>query len=607
MTIELYLNGAAVDLPTKQDLTLELKSNFLGDITKLQGSYSYSLTLPRTARNSRVLDAPEVLAHESTAARRYMDALLLVDGVNIFGGSGAAVLLGTSADGYSITLQWNGMRKYSSWLNDDPSIKDIPRKSIKWSRTPTAYTTGSVNPVNATYDPGVSLNIFTDIACHPAMSMSAILAQIINGMAEDPVPFGIPTDVDEELEKLMVVLTTRNSVKDSTALGFTAPRIYLPAGVYGNNAMKLYYTDGYYTDGNANYDTTSRNFEMKSGASEVRVRLKWSGYGRSEARQSFFQVIGVTADGKTETAYSYAINKSTSSYYIIDLDTTVDLDGYTSYYLQFDTNFLYSANDTRREYLTPVEFFVTPQFDTVYLGDDFATDNLPDIKQSDFIKAVCAIFNLAVVPDKYFSLGFNFVSRESLYDNESKALDWSSKLVGSGDPDEVDYSLDGYAIKTWYRYKETKNDEGVDADGCIEVDDETLEAETNFYTSPFAASNINTVPLYAAEYKDDEWQAKLQKIEPRVLELQNANGYCALRFTNRLDWQNILDGPRYTHTAAMLYKPVKVKCTMRLTAADIAAIDYSVPVYISQWGLYFAIDTIRFSTKGLSTVTLIKL
>ena len=55
MKEELYIKGERVDL-SDDEITLNFKSNLLGDISKITASNSYTITLPRTNKNIRLLD-----------------------------------------------------------------------------------------------------------------------------------------------------------------------------------------------------------------------------------------------------------------------------------------------------------------------------------------------------------------------------------------------------------------------------------------------------------------------------------------------------------------------------------------------------------------------
>ncbi len=55
--------------------------------------------------------------------------------------------------------------------------------------------------------------------------------------------------------------------------------------------------------------------------------------------------------------------------------------------------------------------------------------NLPEIKQIDFIKAVAAILGVFVVPGKNDSNSIEFVSVDTIKENETRAYDWTKRLL----------------------------------------------------------------------------------------------------------------------------------------------------------------------------------
>lgn len=606
MTIELYIGGQPVDLPRSQKLTFDFNSNFLDDISKLQSCYSYSVTLPRTQRNARALDYPENIAHESTTPRRFMDAVLLINGIDLFGCTGRGVLLSVGSGGYDMCFTWNRTAALAAWLDSDKSIRDIPRLGVTWSRTPGAYNPGTMLPMNVDYNTGVYLNQHTDLAPYPALGASALLSYVMNSIAGEAVMFGLPDEVDTELEQMAVPFVTRDSITDSESLKFSASRVYYTK-IQGKYPLKLYFVNGYYTDRNSNYNGYSYNFTRKPKTTEILVRFKWDGSGATDISTGTFRVMGIKSDNSEEEVYSQVIRKKAT--WDIDIEQKIDISGYTGYYFQVTANIFGGNIDYNQQtsyYIIPSLFEVVPQFDKVYLGDTFSTNNLPDIKQVDYVKAVCALFNMAAVPDRTMSLGFSFVTRESIITDAAKAQDWSSRLVGSGEPDEVEFTLDALAQNNWFRWKENKNIEVDGADGELVTEDTTIDADADYYTLPFVATNYDNIPIFKEEYKNGVWTVKEQKVEPHFMELRPYNNGAALRFTDALKWPARLT-KWYPRTAEVLRKPLQVKCTMRLTAMDVAGFDYSKPVYIGQWGQCFIVERIRFSTSGLSTVTMIKI
>ena len=56
MTEELYINNKRVDMNADTKITLNFKSNILGDISKITSSNSQTISLPKTNHNRNMID-----------------------------------------------------------------------------------------------------------------------------------------------------------------------------------------------------------------------------------------------------------------------------------------------------------------------------------------------------------------------------------------------------------------------------------------------------------------------------------------------------------------------------------------------------------------------
>lgn len=245
--------------------------------------------------------------------------------------------------------------------------------------------------------------------------------------------------------------------------------------------------------------------------------------------------------------------------------------------------------------------------------------NLPDIAVTDFIKFLCAItgtFPLQID----ISGSVDFTEFDTIF-NLSRAVDWTAKLIAQSDdnkPQEIEFSLDDYAQQNWYRWKEDDKTHG-NYDGCLTIDNSTLEATRDVFVFPFAASDGDNVPLkdYDAREKyeittDLTYHAVISEIknadadcEPRIMNLyRSANGNASLRFDIRM--QDILDS-KYKNLAASLQQAKVIKETMSLSDIEIMEFDETRPVYLAQYGAYFAVMEIETDEDGTSEVTMLEI
>ena len=79
---ELYINGVKADLG-KTDISLNYKSNLLTDISKIVSNNSYTIKLPKTAKNLALIEC----SHIPSSASRYPylkhKGMLLRNGIEI--------------------------------------------------------------------------------------------------------------------------------------------------------------------------------------------------------------------------------------------------------------------------------------------------------------------------------------------------------------------------------------------------------------------------------------------------------------------------------------------------------------------------------------------
>ncbi len=237
-------------------------------------------------------------------------------------------------------------------------------------------------------------------------------------------------------------------------------------------------------------------------------------------------------------------------------------------------------------------------------------DYIPEIKQVDFVKAICHIMGWYIERTSYGLI--KLVAIDDAID-KTKAIDWSGKLATAGIlPIDVEYTFGDYAQRNWMRYKE---DEEVttNADGYVDVDDETLEVDKTLFTLPFAPTNGAFIRQYLTTIDDDgDSSTDFIKTEPRILVARPdgvfddaGNEIPSLSFDNELYFRTIIS-EKYQKYKDVIKKPLVISADFKLTEFDLADLDFSKPVYISQYGSHFAIIELQ-NTGEITRVKLIKI
>jgi hypothetical protein len=228
--------------------------------------------------------------------------------------------------------------------------------------------------------------------------------------------------------------------------------------------------------------------------------------------------------------------------------------------------------------------------------------NLPDISQWDFIRSVCAIFGLRLTV-KDGALRFSDV--QTWYDR-SKAADWSGRLVyGTGETSDVSYSISSWARSNYIRYKEDDKRQTAlpfNPDAALKVDDQTLKDSRDYYKLPFAASTRDV----AIHYKIEGDEAKNIDIAPRIFRLGYVNDVLTLTSPEEMYGRPLIE--RYYPTIQKAVEnPVIVSTEVRLSEIDIKTLDLTVPVYLSQFGRYYAVLKVQTSDSDICKVELLQL
>lgn len=260
------------------------------------------------------------------------------------------------------------------------------------------------------------------------------------------------------------------------------------------------------------------------------------------------------------------------------------------------------------------------QSDEVPYGGNFPIGkNLPDIKVTDFLKCICIL--ASTFPSQRFIGGtLSFVDIVSLWETKAQAVDWTKKLIpseASNHPRQTDFSVEDYCQHNIYKWKE---DDTVyqQHDADMIIDNKTLEYTQDVCTLPFAATDGNRIPIYEWEESTSyfgnsknhtvwttQTATKYKACKDRIVNLtKNDAGYAELAFN--IDLQDIFDNKleRLRKTVA---NPHQITERFNLSDLEILNFDETKPVYLAQYGAYFAVLEIKTTSSGYSEVTMIEL
>ena len=590
MKEELYIKGEPVDLGDSQ-IALNFKSNLLGDISKITSSNSYTIELPRTLKNERLLEFPDVPGHENYLTRDYFDAQYFRNGIKIF--DAKAVITSSSSDGFSIALTWGIDDRLTRIINDDRSIQEFADMALPWNSS-TTYDNGLVDgQLSHGYIPhnsGIDVDSHRDIIfIHPAANCMRLLEEI-SEYYDLPMDWG---NYKQYIELLYLPLISQKAnpkynyfqaefIKIND-FGLEMSLISPLSGISLSAANGYIKIDDLSTD----WDLLVTIFTNAPSNTSNVVLVRF--YGDSG---NFFNLY-LNSDSSGTCSYKGKIPGNINNYSSVTINFIIQ-NGYTIIEGNGGIVKLSSINYDNKQ--------------LSYGGVYPIGSNLPDISVVDFIKQICWLFGLFAIKS---DTGISFISVNKIIDNKNKSVDWSKKLVPTGwTAKETSYTFGDFAQKNYFRYEENEN--AKSADGYMVVQNKTLDYEKDLLKLPYTAGGDNgdmrAVPYF--KWSENGTTIELEDCGDRIMQL-------VIRFDSqgkedaRLEFSDLKFQNRISHFGLLYYQeiikyPFVIKDDFILTEIDLKNIDMNIPVYIQQYGAFFAIVSIK--TQGeISEVELLKL
>lgn len=590
MKEELYIKGESVDLGDSE-ITLNFKSNLLGDISKITASNSYTITLPRTNKNIRLLDFPDVAGHESYMMRDYFNAEYYRNGVKLF--DAKAVLISCSEDGFDVALTWGMSEKFIQLMNDDKSIQEFADMALPWNSS-TTYDNGLVDGQLShgyiRHNAGIDVDSNRDkIFIHPSVNCMRLLEEIASY-------YGLTMDwgsYKQYIELLYLPLISQKAnpkynyfqaefikINDfglEMSLNSTLSGISIVAS---NSYIKI---DDLSTD----WDLLVNIFTNAPSNTSNVVLVRFNGDGGN------FYNLYLNSDSSGTCSYKGKIPGNINNYSYVTINFIIQ-NGYTIIEGNGGIVKLSSINYDNKQ--------------LSYGGVYPIGSNLPDISVVDFIKQICWLFGLFAIKS---DTGVSFISVNKIIDNRDKAVDWSKKLVPTGwTAKETSYTFGDFAQKNYFRYEENEN--AKSADGYMVVQNKTLDHEKDLVKLPYTAGGDNgdmrAVPYF--KWSDDGTIVELEDCGDRIMQLvisfdSQGKEDARLDFSD-LKFQNRVSRFGLSSYQDLIKSPFVIKDTFRLTEIDLKNIDYTIPVYIERYAAFFAIISIK-SQGDYSECELLKL
>lgn len=627
----LFIDSELVDLDDNTKITLNYKSNIFTDISKIVSNNSYTIKLPKTVRNQRIIKHADLPACNTDYSREKHTGRYIRNGVEVISDSTAVLM--SITDTIDMALAWGNTTAFGLIVSEGKKLTELPhgnnyREWKNWGKND--------DKVYPRIDYGFKSEE-TKVWYHPVSFVSDILGLIA---AAYDVNFIFPDEKKDQINKMFIPLLTRNESEefsdecaitlaiDGTQYDETVKRYSL---LFHNNSDSNYYGRADIL-GVSNNKTNAYCSFISNGTPRISGRIEVTVKATATPSSPTFIVYNSNHSGSganidTSTvleidAINISLIEGTSDNYKVLFDFEEEktavlkniFDNKRGKYIKFsladigDGGSIINVSGSIKVANIAEEVILQTYLGSGWAGENYVdgrfwiVPNLPDMKQIDFIKSIAAILGVFAVATGDSNI--LFVSIDTLIQNKKKSKNWTRKVVASfkdNKPSGISFTLDGFAQKNKYSWKEDSSVLG-DYNGYIYVDDRTIDLEKEAITIPFAPSEmyngVAKIPLYSY---DKDGALQYSKTEPRLLVLSGVNGSF-----NGLNWSDLLKN-NYAKYQNIVRKPVIITEKIELNDIDLKELDVTIPVYLGQYGRYYAIISVKAENSGISECKLLQL
>lgn len=599
MREEIYINGQRMEREADKAVSLVYQSPYFTDIDFVVSNRTTSIDFPRTRNNERAIQMAGLTQGTSLYAYNIHSVIYCRDGVQLF--SGKATLLSLSATSQKWSFTWGNTKAFETML--DARLRDlqttsaddyVPYNTGAQSLAPYYYPAGW-NTKNVWCDKGAGKGI------QPMMPVADIFKRI---QSKYGVSFTFPNG-GQPFDKYIIPLVSH--VGDSISAKTQGVKLqtyfastdevhgyrYL-SGVSDNlGALDV-------EDGIVKIEGMERVGVSIPAGFQVNMPIELRG-----ATTAFVRICGITEAGN----YTVLATVPTSESSILST-------GMYTYTVEQDFNMTFNIDTTLNKSVAIVIGQSTrgaealdritirtsanitiydPDYEQVNFGNGAIYPlwrNLPDWTISDLIKNLMKLEGLYAYSNEKDKIVF--VDIADLDSNRTKARDWSDKAMG--EPTEMATTFNNLAQRNWLRWAEDDTVIG-DYDAYMPTDSNVLALDNDLITLNFAPSD-NRIAVWR---QDDEGGYEWEDVEPRILiKAGNIISFGTLKGRDVIDTQ-------YKTYANIIRHPKTIKASFNLTTIDLLQYDPSVPIYVKQWGHYYAVIKLTTKDNGKADAELLQL
>ena len=649
MTQELYIDNVLMDVSEDTQITLSYKSNLLRDVSESAGNSSFTINLPLTARNRAAIGVADVIAAESLFPYYKHTAKYIRNGIVIIDNAVAHVV--SIEETIEMVLVWGINKKLSQLITNGTKLNEFndnaylnywnPLSSYVWG----TYKNGGYSFFYAHSDWNKPLeeadkwqNAITNNwlfhGYHPCARVTWIIYKIYEQFG---ITLSFPNELNDVLNVLCVPLindapadwTVTSDTINITGYDTISSKKYLKVTDNDGSVMDVASTGTTKLTVSAAKDVTvSVNLLFTMPTERANVILDYGSTLEMVVVTDNNQKIG---DGSLTIPFERVSGDSSTTTIKCKGDVDVELSG-AGYGIMFRVNSLMIFDAFLSQALVGGTFSISNSQEHVNYGEQYPiAKNLPEITIIDFIKTLCVL--LGVFPKQTKDDTIYFIRFAKLWENKTNAVDWTRRVIPSyiaERPQGLAFTVDSWAQNNKYEWNEVQTTRG-EFNGSINIPNETLELERVVFELPFAITKTNNagqsqIPIYQLNNYDDlvngtsttptfdivDCPPVLCTVAPK----RNGRyfgGYVPSDDTKELQigvdglrLQNIID-ERYKQLVASLSNAVVITERIRISDYELSTFDETIPVYLQQYGRFFAPLEINANADGTANVKMLAL
>ena len=705
----LYIDDELVDLGSETKIILNIQSNLFRDVTQIASNSTYSVRLPKTPRNKRILNHIDMVQEKGEYAYKFHRVRYFRNGLELIRDGRVTILKVTEKD-IEVSIFWGLFSNFSTIVNAGLTLNKLESKDriafkrrnkvatyeealkskffyakynplkyehkeykVRWKNYQMRekrwyelwlymmspdwnYNEGDVDlkKVNNDHNEFLKRMGLGDNAkeeeieyLHPVAKASYVLDLI---RTTKNVDFQFKDEAHEYVDNLIMPLINKKANKltfdgildcdlmaiDEFGAGYASVQMNKESSFFklGNDGNKDILTVAedviLHFEGVCKYEFKESRFKSMLNGLDYDLSI----YGHNP----FYLSIIVKKDGEETKRYFIGENgywKSDTNNETMELfcygrgEIGLKKDSEVTFYWSQETTG--TAYDTCTRFSGGKIIARLPKNENVPYGGFFPiAHNLPNIKITDFVKF------LSVITGTFPKQNTNnntveFVPFNTIWKNKAKALDWTARIMRSGEeskPKDITFVVSGYAQNNWYKWKEDEEALKDKYNGNLTIDNKTLKLSKVIFQFPFVASS-DDVPMYKYDGKilvdeegyliEDFWgnpqldpaapqedkERQYSACKDRIFKLKedsNKNAVASFDF----DMQEIIE-TKYKNLRTTLQKAKFITERVKIRDIELVDFDETKPIYLAQYGSYFAVVNIKSEGAGFADVTFLQL